>query len=151
MTDFCPELQLPWTLVRIEIPRADALTVHARALYSEGGPNIIGRHVLDISSYPRIESAMVDAKFEFEDVYWSEFRKRSAAALFEAEVTAMQTFYRFLRSSLIELQTRGFVGNCPNFMHYRLVLGESLLDVVCRKRPLVTKIPFREPDSPGVA
>lgn len=151
MTEFCPDLQLPWTFKSLQALSLDKLQIKVGFSLKEAGPHPMGRHVSDISSYPQIWVEWIEVEFAFSEIVWFEIRDDRSASLAIDDCSNGKTFWRFIDSRLLALQRPNWpeVPALPLY-HYRLVCADRLIDVVTRTIPVIVKRTFRDCDIQSV-
>lgn len=151
MAEFCPDLQLPWAFKSLQALSLDNLQIKVGFSFKETVPDLIGRHVSDISSYPQIWVEWIEVKFAFPEVVWFEVRDDRSASLANDDCSNGKTFWRFIDSHLLALQNQNWpeVPALPLY-HYRLVCTDRIIDVVTRAIPVIVKRTFRDCDIQSV-
>ena len=148
MNPFCPELQLPWTVRSIEARSLQRVVVHAEFSVGVPPPTPLGRHVADITSYPKTYDVIAEAEFVFIECLSVTMRDEMLVSLTEKiDGGEGETFVRFLASPQIEAARLGRPDGCSIF-HYRILTQNEIVDVVCCKVPEVLVRHMREPESP---
>ena len=139
---FAPDLQRAWSLVSLRMIREEEVSVELIESRPQGFPDPVGRHGIDVMSYPEIWQETCRAEFSFFACQvvrlWddSAMLEGLAECCFEGD-----TFRRFSASPLLTTLRGQWPEGEPmarSLCHYQLVLGGgTLLDVLCRKPPKV--------------
>ena len=148
MNSFCPHLQLPWTLRSLDAHSLERVAVQVCFEISVPGPPIVGRHVSDISSYPKVNLTISEAEFVFRQCLSVTVRDEMLVSISEKTPEGEgKTFLRFLSSPQIDAALLGRSDNFSIF-HYRLIFQNEIIDVVCSELPEAVVRHLREPESP---
>jgi hypothetical protein len=136
---FCPDLQLPWSLVRLECRDLREVEVIVGAGRRDARPETLGRPAADVLSYPTIFTQQGEATFRFRQCLSFRILDEMAESLYgEKEPGDGKTFVRFLSSKILQQYRNGLPAGSPLF-HYRLVFQSEIIDVVCRETPEIAK------------
>jgi hypothetical protein len=149
MTPFCPDLQHPWVLTSASFTGDGVFEVTVSFSVRESPPETGQRHVSDILSYPTVQTKIMDAIFRFSNCFATYVREEYAACVSEGDRGEGKTFQRLLSSELLSMQReRVSDADAARLRHYRLVCADEVMDIVCRTAPTITRIPYRESQSP---
>lgn len=144
MNPFYPHLQLPWSLRSLDAKTLDRVTINLEHSVAFASPDTMGRHVSDIMSIPMVYAVLSEAEFVFQKclslAVQDEFLISVSQEALQGDGT---TFIRFIDSPLIKAAKIGRPNDFTVF-HYRLVLQNECIDVVCCKVPEVSLKHLRE-------
>jgi len=139
---FCPDLQLDWSLKRVEFHHLHEVKVVVGSGQRDARPDTMGRDVSDVLAYPEIYTKLVEAEFLFKKCLLFKVVDEIAASTVdrnEAEGEG-RTFVRFLSSELLS-HYKGVPALQGSLFHYRLVFQDEILDFVCTETPVIKKYP----------
>ncbi len=148
MSEFCPHLQLPWSLISFDAKSLDCVTIRTAFSAADGAPDALGRLVSDVMSYPQTRTIVSEASFVFRRCLSFTVQEEMLHSVSEEEMEGEgETFVRFLHSPRIDAAR---VGRSDSFRayHYRLVFQGEILDILCCEPPEITLKQMREPDHP---
>jgi hypothetical protein len=134
---FCPELQLPWSLVSLEMRDLREVLIRVVASTQLGFPNPVGRTTRDVMSWPAVWSEMASANFTFSQVLMVAVSDEFAGLSEDGDLYEGERFRRYSKSLLLRQCEAARPGAENTLLHYRLVFQNEFVDVVCTTPPEV--------------
>lgn len=137
--EFCPELQLDWSIQKIDFESMEEIKISLVVSKGEPYPDSQDRHGKDVLSWPTIYTETAQADFFFSSCVYFNIRDEIAPGISEGDVGEGKSFQRFLSS---ELLTKHSDRGIDNLYHYRIVTPDEVIDVLCNKTPDIVKRNF---------
>ena len=135
---FCPELQLAWRLVSLNMRHMSDVSVDVATSANGGYPDPMGRTTRDVLSWPTIWSEIASATFTFSGVIFVSASEEFAGPSEDGDTFEGRYFRRYTESFLLRQCQAARPGAEDKLLHYRLVFQDESIDVVCTKPPDVT-------------
>jgi len=137
MIEFCPQLQLDWTIKNISIPGLDEVKVVVTSNKQEARPAPDKRAGKDVISWPSIFTQLKHVEFYFSSCMYVNVRDDVAPGLSENDRGDGRSFQRLFDSELLKLHTDRMI---ENIYHYRIIGRNEIIDILCHETPNVVQI-----------
>lgn len=137
MMKFAPELQLPWALVSLSMPRSDRATIRLQSSVEIERPGPLGRHGRDVLSYPTIVCDRCEALFEFAECLVVRICEEHSHPGDDQGEGDGETFRRRFDSALLRAQRECRPELSP-FFHYQIVCPNEVIDIICQQPPAIS-------------
>jgi len=150
MSNFCPELQLPWTLKSVKFQSLNHISIDAE--HSINSPILekdsTGQHVTDVMSFPSIRTVIAEATFNFSLCLAFSLSDELITSPTADSHPNGNTFARISSSEL--LKSTKIARPETVFYHYRIIFIDQVADIVCQTAPEVTLVrPMKESFTAG--
>jgi hypothetical protein len=131
-------LQRIWSLEDISIKGREEVTVKLYTYEVEGpNPEVLGRHVSDIYSWPSCIRLTAQATFTFTGVHEVRFADVYVSdEVVEGERYDGTSFRRYFNSALLRRHQEANPVYLPShFKHYCFVFMDEFIDIICAEAP----------------